>query len=205
MIHSLAPSSSAPCAEAPYDDEQRHVAYCGQITRGKGVFELLDAAAALRGAHPRVRYHLVGGSKYGTDTERDVDALIRSRGLTDIVRRHGWVENPREFLARADGHVAPSMWDEPFANVVLEAKAVGTPSVVFPSGGLPEMVRHRIDGFICAQRSSGGLAEGLDWLLGLDASARRRVRAAAAADSEARFGRRRFLDAWAGVYLDAVR
>jgi glycosyltransferase involved in cell wall biosynthesis len=81
----------------------------------------------------------------------------------------------------------------------MEAKVAGTPSVVFPSGGLPEMVRHQVDGFICRDKTVDALVEGLRWCL-VDHARLQSLGAAARADSVTRFGHVRFAAAWASVY-----
>jgi glycosyltransferase involved in cell wall biosynthesis len=142
---------------------------------------------------------LAGGSRYDTQFREQLKSTLRDRGLLERACFHGHVSDPASLYERAAVHVAPSICEEAAGNVVLEAKTVGTPSVVFPSGGLPEMIRHGIDGYVCRERSVDALVEGIRWCLadptrwgGLSAQARR--------DSEARFGPARFASAWAAVY-----
>jgi glycosyltransferase involved in cell wall biosynthesis len=66
----------------------------------------------------------------------------------------------------ASVHCCPSREREGLATVVLQAKAAGIPSVVTPSGALPEMIRHRVDGWVCSGFGPEDLAEGLAHFLG---------------------------------------
>jgi glycosyltransferase involved in cell wall biosynthesis len=58
----------------------------------------------------------------------------------------------REELARVFGAidvlVVPSIWEEAFGLVVLEARAAGAAVVVSDAGGLPELVRDGVDGLV---------------------------------------------------------
>ena len=40
---------------------------------------------------------------------------------------------------------------------MIEAKQTAKPSIIFPSGGLPELVTHGIDGYVCHDRSAAAL------------------------------------------------
>jgi glycosyltransferase involved in cell wall biosynthesis len=46
-------------------------------------------------------------------------------------------------------------------NMVLESMACGTPVVAFPIGGLPDMVRPGVSGWLSADPNSGGLSDAL--------------------------------------------
>lgn len=58
---------------------------------------------------------------------------------------------------------------EPFGLVVSEAMFCGTPSLVTPSGGMPEQVQDGINGFIASEISSLGILELLQRALALEA------------------------------------
>lgn len=64
----------------------------------------------------------------------------------------------------ADVFVHPAREDN-FPNVVLEAMASGTPSIVFDVGGLPEMVHNGKSGFVVPRESVVALRDGIISLL----------------------------------------
>lgn len=64
----------------------------------------------------------------------------------------------------ADMIVVPSLEDN-LPNTIMEAMACGTPAVGFATGGIPEMVDHKVNGFVSEFKSSDSLAEGINWIL----------------------------------------
>lgn len=189
--------------DEPVPGRAPRLAYVGAVAEHKGLVPLVEAIALLRAEFVGLNLDLVGSSRYDGDFRARLQELVAERGLTGSVRFHGFVDDPEPLLHRAAVHVAPSLSEEPGANAVLEAKRAGTPSVVFPSGGLPEMVRHGVDGYICREKSVDALVEALRWML----SDRVRLKAmgrAAREDEEARFGKARFAQEWAAIYRQAI-
>jgi glycosyltransferase involved in cell wall biosynthesis len=79
------------------------------------------------------------------------------------VHHLGYVDHERtKVLAycAADIYVHPALADN-FPNTVMEAIACGTPVVGFPVGGVPEMVRPGVSGWLADNVSSAALAETL--------------------------------------------
>ena len=99
----------------------------------------------------------------------------------------------------ADLFVIPSIEDN-LPNTVIEAMSCGTPVVGFSVGGIPDMVEHKVTGFLASPFEAGELAEGIRWVLSqkngdLDLSGRCRERV---------LGRYR-LDIQAKAYLELFR
>lgn len=202
VIHSLAPSRDDGDARPVQIDASfasDRMIYVGQIAQHKGLVPLVEAFVKLAADFPALKLDLVGGSQYDEAFRGSLRAILTNNALENRVCFYGQVDDPSSLIRRAAIHVAPSIFDEPFGNVVLEAKREGTPSIIFPSGGLPEMVRHQVDGYICRQKTADALAEAVRWLLA-DEMRLRRLRAAARDDFDARFGEARFRHAWADIY-----
>ena len=104
-------------------------------------------------------------------------------------------------LAVSDVHVCPSVWEEPLGNVVVEAKTAAVSSIVFPAGGLPELVCHLEDGYICAAKTQEELARGLRHFLDHGRDYAKELGANARASLE-RLGinRENFTQEWKRVY-----
>lgn len=108
----------------------------------------------------------------------------------------GWHDHAalREYYARADICVAPSIWQEPFGLVAVEAMASGRPVVVSRVGGLQHIVVDGESGLLFDPGDADGLAECLARLLDDDAL-RQRMGAAARARAEAEYDWKRLVAA----------
>lgn len=199
VIHNLAPSPTEPARPADFDRNRRHVVYVGQIIPEKGVFHILEAAALLGRRFGDLVFHFVGGSTFTAATEAELARRAEQLGLRERVVFHGWVANVKDLVAAADVHLAPSICQEALGNVVMEAKREGTPSVVFPSGGLPEMIEHEVDGFVCRETTAAALAQGMAWVLTRSGPAGE-MRTVVRQSFETRFGQERFQRAWVQLY-----
>lgn len=62
-----------------------------------------------------------------------------------------------------DVSVVPSTYDN-FPGTVLEPLASGTPVLAFETGGIPDMVEHKINGYLAKRLDSEDLCEGLVWM-----------------------------------------
>lgn len=209
VIHNTVPSrrSLAPGA-APVVDERR-VIFVGQIIPQKGLDLLLDAMARLAVLGHDVRLDVVGDidgweSPSYSGYRARIRERVRAADLAGRVRLLGVREDVLALLAAAGVHCCPSRPEqrEGFAVVNLEAKRAGIPSVVFPTGSLPEMVTHEVDGWICDDVSVEALVEGLAYFL--ESPARRRAAGLAARESDLTYNRQRFTAEWGDVFGIAV-
>lgn len=69
-----------------------------------------------------------------------------------------------KLYSAADVFVAPSLQDN-LPNTVMESLACGTPVVAFNTGGIPDMVEHRINGYLAKPFDTADLANGIKWVL----------------------------------------
>ena len=60
--------------------------------------------------------------------------------------------------------VIPSLQDN-LPNTIIESMLSGTPVVGFRTGGIPEMIEHKVNGYLAPCKSSEELAEGMNWIL----------------------------------------
>ena len=150
-------------AKQPFQDSSKSeglkLVFVGQITEKKGVKVLLHALAALKEHSFECR--IVGGSEFSGPLEKELHDMTESLGLANMVKFTGRVQDPTPHYAWADVHIAPSIYEEPFGLVIVEAKREGVPSIIFPLGGMPELVKHNENGWICASVSPTRLAEAI--------------------------------------------
>jgi glycosyltransferase involved in cell wall biosynthesis len=64
----------------------------------------------------------------------------------------------------ADVFVAPSVQDN-LPNTVLEAIACGTPCVAFDIGGMPDLIKHKHNGYLARPYEIEDFAQGINWIL----------------------------------------
>lgn len=155
-------------------EERRAILFVGRISRGKGVWDLLEAYGRLSEAR-RPPMWLIGD---GPD-----------RGAVEkFVHASGWVavkvlgpllpeELPR-FYAEAGIFVFPS-YGEPWGMVLNEAAASGLPIIASSTaGGTIEIVENGVSGYIIPPKDVAALASHLEQLIG-DPEQRQRMGRAA--------------------------
>jgi glycosyltransferase involved in cell wall biosynthesis len=177
------------------------IAYVGQVIPAKGVLQLLDAVGLLAARGHDVTLDVAGQMEgWAPDDVHEYRRRVRARAkepdLVGRVRLLGWHESVAPILEQASVHCCPSQPEqrEGFGITVVEAKRAGTPSVVCPSGALPELIAHRHDGWITSGFEPEAIAAGLEWLLSDDT--RLAHAQAAARDSLHRFDRAEFDRRW---------
>ncbi|SEF94449.1 Glycosyltransferase involved in cell wall bisynthesis [Thermomonospora echinospora] len=111
----------------------------------KRVERLLDLAERLRGQWPGLRVHIVGdGPEAGA-----LAAGIAGRGLGAVVTVHGFVseEDKAALVAGAVLHLSTSR-GEGWGLSVIEAAALGVPTVAYDVEGLRDAVRDGVTGWL---------------------------------------------------------
>jgi glycosyltransferase involved in cell wall biosynthesis len=213
VIYNTAPARESAVRLAGSPERRRQqgrIVYVGQMIPPKGIDRLLEAVATLRRRGLDVSLDAIGDIDGWEPPEwAGFRASLRERAqqsdLRGRVRFLGIREDVPALLSAAAVHCCPSRREirEAFGIVSVEAKAAGIPSVVCPTGGLPELIEHRVDGWICADDSVDALVEGLEYFL----SDPTRCEAAgdAALASSARFSRETFASAWLEVFGIAPR
>lgn len=77
------------------------------------------------------------------------------------IRFTGWLSRERyiKVLQAARALILPSLWNEPFATVILEAMASGVPVVAYGVGGVPEAIVNGHTGYIAEPGDLADLIE----------------------------------------------
>ncbi len=184
----------------PVPDGAVVIIYLGQISQQKGVPVLVEAVERLIAQEQNVCLWLVGSPSWDSSLLDSLKQQVSSKRLQARIVFLGYIETIFTLLERSDLHICPSVNSEGLSHVVGEAKLCGKPSVVFPTGGLPELVEHGVDGFICKDCTVESLIEGLHYFLA-DPDVRRKAGLAAKRSLEEKFGLRRFRRQWAEVFL----
>jgi glycogen(starch) synthase len=126
----------------------RRLLYAGQLVEHKGVHTAVEALQLLRKTHgcSELSLTLVGGAPY-PEYEQRLRSTVDAWGLREHVSFLGAL--PREELPKIYGShdilLFPSIWQEPFGIVLLEAMAAAMAVVATGTGGSAEIVRHELN------------------------------------------------------------
>ncbi len=152
--------------------EAIHLLYVGRLRTEKGILLALQALAILMSEQSETRstaptFHLdVFGD--GNDAYRDeLRRFIYEKHLTKVVHLHGRVSQD-ELIAQydqADLLLVPSLWQEPFGLVIIEAMARGLPVIASAVGGPMEIITHGVDGLLVEPGNERELASAIRFLL----------------------------------------
>ncbi len=130
-----------------------------RLVNRMGLSSLIDAMTYVAAAVPDVLLCIAGQGPL----KRSLQAQAERLGLMRNIRFLGFVAEealPHLFYA-ADINVVPTIALEGFGLVAAEAMAAGTPSMVTPVGGLPEVVGGLSQNLIFSGTEATDIAEGL--------------------------------------------
>jgi glycosyltransferase involved in cell wall biosynthesis len=136
--------------------------FIGRITREKGIYELLESLDRLRNDGSDVVLLLVGPM----DDERGGSGTVARADLEGRAGVYylGYREDPERYFAAADILCLPS-YREGFGTVVIEAAAMGVPTVGTRINGLVDAVVDGETGILVEPRNADALIQGLQRLL----------------------------------------
>lgn len=132
--------------------------FIGRLVKDKGINELVSAFKKLNIDYPTTRLILVG------PTEQDLDPLhpetLKEIDINHNIKAVGRQEDVRPWLAASDVLVFPS-YREGFPNVVIEAGAMGLPSIVTNINGSNEIIINGENGVIIPSKDEIVLYEAM--------------------------------------------
>jgi glycosyltransferase involved in cell wall biosynthesis len=144
---------------AAFEPGLRHILYLGRLSEEKGLPVLIEAFSGLRerGATD-ARLHIVGDG----ELRKALEAMVRGMGLSGEVLFHGAVRHKDvpHWMRGCTVLALPSL-REGTPNVMLEALACGRPVVASDCGGIPDIVREGVSGYLVPAGSREGLSEAL--------------------------------------------
>jgi len=153
--------------------------FIGRIVSDKGINELAEAFSKLYAERQDVRLMLVGPSEDNLDPVADkTKEIIKScKGIEAV----GSQKDVRPWLAASDCFVFPS-YREGFPNAVIEAGAMGLPSIVTDISGSREIIIEGKNGTIIPPRNANALYKAMkrmaidrEWRETLAANAREMI------------------------------
>jgi glycosyltransferase involved in cell wall biosynthesis len=141
----------------------RRLLAVGNLKPEKGFPLLLEAIKILTSEHPDLRLSIVGS---GPEESR-LRAKRGQLGIQEQIRFLGAIPHSEmpEHYRRADVFCLSSL-REGCPNVIMEAHATGIPVAATKVGGVPELVKDGVNGFLAKDLSPEAIAHAIDQVIG---------------------------------------
>jgi len=134
----------------------------GRLVNKKGMDTLIRAFRRVHAAYPKATLTIVGDG----EQKGKLQSMIRAYGLENAVTLTGALPHKRvqEELAQCHLFVLASKTGkdgnhEGIPNVIMEAMATGRPVISTYHAGIPELVTHKVTGYLVPEKSPGKLGE----------------------------------------------
>jgi len=151
----------------------------GRLTPIKGHKYFLEALARMIRTFPKVRALIVGEASPGKEKyEEELKVLTRRLSLDRYVEFIGRQDDVPKVLSRLDVLVMPSVTQEAFGRVLIEAQASGVPTIATRVGGVIDIIKDGVNGILVEPKDSSSLASAIIRLLEEPALAERLALAA---------------------------
>lgn len=141
--------------------------FVGRLVGDKGINELVEAFSQLRAENPHLKLLLVG------PFEEELDPLLPE--TMQKIQTHpgiisvGYQSDVRLYLSVSDALVFPS-YREGFPNVVMQAGAMGLPSIVSNINGCNEIIEENVNGLIIPAKNTVSLRNAMEKMARKDES-----------------------------------
>ena len=141
-------------------NDEKIILYVGRLTLDKGVLDLADSFTLLAAQYPKLQLLFVGPDEQGLQEK------IFDRCPTHRSRIHffGYSANPERFMAASDMLCLPS-YREGFGMVLIEAAAVGIPTIGSRIYGICDAVQDGVTGLLFCPGSVSDLTEKIRLLI----------------------------------------
>lgn len=133
--------------------------YFGRISKEKGINVLLEALSLSK---TKIKFKIVGSGP----EEKNYLASVKALGLSEQVEFLGpkFDKELFEIIAKAKFIVLPSIWAENMPLTLLESMMAKKVVLVSKTGGLPELIDDRENGFVFKNGDARNLARVIDSL-----------------------------------------
>ncbi len=121
----------------------RYLAFLGRVSPEKGLDKAIEIAIR-SGIKLRIAAKV---DRADQDYFNKVIKPLLDHPLIEFIGEIGHADK-NEFLGNAIALLFPVKWPEPFGLVMIESMACGTPTIAFPAGSVPEVIRNGLNGYI---------------------------------------------------------
>lgn len=144
VVHNASPQPSLPVKLKTAEPIVKHTplrfGYMGTLSEPKGLRWLIEQFQQL----PIDATLQIAGRGQLND-EECFKALAQSPRISFV----GY-QSPEDFYKQIDVAIVPSIWNEPFGMVAVEACAWSVPVIASRMGGLPEIIQDQLNGLLCS-------------------------------------------------------
>ena len=154
--------------------ESKLIGMVSVLRSWKGHPDFLTAARAVKERIPSAFFVVVGEGP----RRMQIEEQLLSDNLEDYVFLTGHRDEIPQILKDLDVFVLPSYANEGVPQALLQAMAVGRPVVASRVGGIPEVVGHGVQGFLCDPQNPKALADSIIRMIENPAEAQRMAQAA---------------------------
>jgi len=158
------------------------IANLGHMGRRKGQHDLLAAFILAREKFPRLKL-ILAGPELDVEYVRRLRNEISLRKLEDVVQIPGGLNDKTAFWQAVDIFVQPSEY-EGLGMALMEALWLGKPAIGTRVGGIPELIRHDVNGLLVEPGRPAEMAAAIERLV-VEPETRRRFSENAAAHVQA--------------------
>ncbi|MBO9684192.1 MAG: glycosyltransferase family 4 protein [Flavisolibacter sp.] len=139
------------------------IGFVGLLTERKGVSSLIEAAVILKSELQKrsAKVIIVGDG----EQEEELKRLVKEKHLNDLVIFTGFTAEVYKYLCQFDMFVLPSISNEDFPYVLLEAMLSQKPVVSTKLAGIPEIVSNGETGYIITPGNVLELSEKIEILI----------------------------------------
>lgn len=157
---------SSLASELHVSGERINCVYLGQVYAPKGIHYLLEAIALLKAEHPNIRLYIVGDNIIDEyrHYKNDLMQIVKQYEMEEHVVFTGWRQDALQIVSLMDILIHPSL-SEGFSRAALESMALGKPVIATGIGGLRELIKDGVNGFVAEPRNPKEIARKLTILL----------------------------------------
>jgi glycosyltransferase involved in cell wall biosynthesis len=188
--------------EIKIDVEKNAILYVGAINKYKGVEYLLKSLPIVKTRIPKVKLFIVGTGK----NEKPLRLLCKELNIEKNVFFMGKVTDNEliSFYKKTEILVVPSVWQEMFGLVGIEALSYGKPVVGSNIGGIPEWLENGKNGFLVEPRNHIEMAEKILVLLE-NKNLSRKMGEYGKKTLEKKFSKQRHIEKLESIYTNLVK
>lgn len=161
----FAPPDDAWNSACGENEREILVGIVGRLSPTKGQDVFIRAAALVAARHPKVKFLIVGSAMFN-DGPWETEIRRMANEHPDVqIQFTGFCHDIPRTMAGLDVVVHASTVPEPFGQVVAEAMACGRPVIATEAGGVPEVLRNGICGWLVPRGDAEKLADRIVWFL----------------------------------------